>query len=253
MAMTMALASCGSTGPAGNVAPSASRIPDAIEDMPARVEVACGPETTVVSTEVVRASRDGVTFDVSGKAGSVFLVVDGDSQDVLLLQQDRSSFTTRAIPGDAIVACGDPNDHGIETAPGPSATLRIEDPDGWYRSIEADHSSSGCADDAMPSLPWGRGIEVPPIVQARSRIRNLEPGDSIERGGWPADEGVVRVVRQGRAIGVLRFLEDATGGWLLAMRSPVRRAEPRPWLSEVAPEGNPNSAPCAALSLAARS
>lgn len=190
-------------------------MPELDEAIPRRVEVTCGLETTVLSTEVVQASRDGVTFEVSGKAGWEFLVGYGDYQDVLFLQQDRGSFTSRATPGDVVVWCGDPSDRSIQRAPPPSATLRIEDPDGWYRSTEMDHTSTGCADDAMPSLPGGRGIEVPPIVQARSRIRNLEPGDSIERGGWPADEGVVRVVRQGQVIGVLRFLEDDTGGWLL--------------------------------------
>ena len=180
----------------------------------------------------------------------MFLVVYGDSQDVLLLQQDRSSFTTRAIPGDAIVACGDPNDHGIETAPGPSATLRIEDPDGWYRSIEVDHSSSGCAVDAMPSLPGGRGIEVPPSSrlaadpEPRARRQHRARRLARRRGRGPR--------RPSGSSDRRAPLRGGRHGRLAArLGSPVLRAQARPWLSEVAPEGNPNSAPWAALSPAA--
>lgn len=206
-------------------------MPELDEAIPRRVEVTCGIETTVLNTEVVQASRDGTSFDVSGKAGWMFLVGYGDHQDVLLLQQDSGSFTSRAPPGDVSVGCVDPGDQAVRRAPGPWATLRIEDPVGWYRSIELELTPGGdCADgidremglDRVHEVPDrgvvhpDRGVEVPPIIQARTRLRNLQQGDSIERGGWSADEGVVRVVRQAQPIGVLRFLEDDTGGWLLS-------------------------------------
>ena len=106
-----------------------------------------------------------------------------------------------------------------------------EEPDGWYPSTAMDHSSTGCADDAMPCLA-GVGDRGP--AHRPGSLADPEPRArrGIERGGWPADEGVVRVVRQGQVIGVLRFLEE-TRAAAARLGSPVLRAEARPRLSEV--------------------
>ena len=60
-----------------------------------------------------------------------------------------------------------------------------------------------------------RGSKDSPVWQARKLLTGLRAGDVVQRGGYPADMGIVRVVRDGQVIGTMRHKDDEDDGWLL--------------------------------------
>ena len=46
-----------------------------------------------------------------------------------------------------------------------------------------------------------RGSKGGPVGQARKLLNALRSGDVVQRGGYPADKGLVRVVGNGQVIG----------------------------------------------------
>ena len=60
-----------------------------------------------------------------------------------------------------------------------------------------------------------RGSKEDPVRQARKLLKGLRAGDVVQRGGYPADKGLVRVVRDGQVIGTMTYEDDGHGGWLL--------------------------------------
>ncbi len=204
-----------SPAPSPSPAPVASPAPTpgqtAGQVLPTAVTVTCGAGAPLLNTNRVRASADGVRFVVSGGAGWQFTVQDVNGNDGTLLGSDLTGLTLRIPPGDVTVEC---------TAPGPSTPsatpLRVEDPDGWYRSVSLDPVSGSCTTADALHGEGARGPAKDPVEFARSIVRDLQPGDTVERGGYPADTGLVRVVRSGHVIGVITFEADGQGGWLLS-------------------------------------
>ena len=64
--------------------------------------------------------------------------------------------------------------------------------------------------------PGAKGEIGDPVLLARKALRGLRAGDVVERGGYPAETGLVRVVRAGNVIGAISFDGDGRGGWFLA-------------------------------------
>ena len=77
----------------------------------------------------------------------------------------------------------------------PATALRIEDPDGFYRSVAIGNGVGSCASASLDYVEGARGKVVGPIRQSRDMLRGLRAGDVVERAGYATDKGSVRVVR----------------------------------------------------------
>jgi hypothetical protein len=174
--------------------------------------VRCGDGALELNSDRVRASRDGVRLRVTGPAGwQLGIEYDSGRESVGLVEADQE-VVLRTAPGDAMIDCGDAAQAGLP----PGARVRIEDPDGWYRSMAIGNVAGSCMSSDAMFVEDARGSKEDPVRQARDQLRKgLRPGDVVERGGYPADKGLVRVVRDGQVIGTLTFIDDGHGGWLL--------------------------------------
>jgi len=173
-------------------------------------KVTCGSGAPVLGSGRVRASADGITLAVSGGKG-LYLGIEhaagGEGQEIT---KDAQEVTLRIPPGDVGISCATP---GAELTL--AVVLRIEDPDGWYRSTMVEPVSGSCMSGEGSFTAEARGPKGDPVELAKKALVGLRPGDVVERGGYPADTGLVRIVRDGRVIGLLRYQQDPDGGWLL--------------------------------------
>ena len=176
---------------------------------PPELQVVCNGTTTDIATPVVRASVDGVHLRFRNTSGhSLEFGIDDE--------------TGLAVLGDSIPAEGAVFVYTLGIGPwqihcAEGATrFAVVDPDGLYRSV-----ALGCADASgtTGSVDYGedaRGLRGSLLDVARLELRGLQPGDIVERGGYPAaaDQQLVRVVRGGQVVAVVTYAEDGRGGWL---------------------------------------
>jgi hypothetical protein len=197
--------------PAASAGPPAASPSDGPSAEPAAIlDVTCGTAAPVLSSDRVRAAADGIRIRVTGEPGWV-LGIGGDSgQESVQLEAATQDLVLRIAPGDVTVECGDPTLPNLS----PTSPLRVEDPDGWYRSMAIGAGAGSCFAGIVDYAEGARGDTVDPVLQARKALRGLKPGDIVERAGYPVDRGSVRVVRAGEVIGVLGYEADGHGGWL---------------------------------------
>lgn len=182
--------------------------PRAVESGAPAAKIVCDGETTVVETPVVETTAAGVVFDVEVPDGSnlSFNVPEAGQGD----NAEAGPFVWVVPPGAAHVRClarDQSEDFGADSG---YETVRIIDPDGFYRSPEL-----GCADArgyGMFDGPVGTGE---PEEQALDRLTGLEPDDLVERAAYPASrhEASVRVVRDGTAVAALESENPLGDGW----------------------------------------
>jgi hypothetical protein len=172
--------------------------------------VQCGPGAPVLGSARVRASRDGIHLRVTGQPGWALGVGFELGRESVPLGAEGQDLVLRIAPGDVTVDCGDP---ALPNLPLSSA-LRIEDPDGFYRSMAIGANAGSCFAGSVDYAEGAKGKAIDPVLQARKALRGLRPGDIVEAAGYPVDKGSVRVVRAGEVIGVLTYEQDGTGGWL---------------------------------------
>jgi hypothetical protein len=173
-------------------------------------QVTCGVGAPVLASGRVRAARDGVHFAATGQPGWMLGLEYSTGGDGIALEQDRTVATFKVPPGDVLLSCAVPGG-----SPAPTTPLRIEDPDGWYQAAEIDQAAGSCATGSTEYGPGTKGTKGDPIGLAKKALRGIRPGDVVQRGGYPADTGIVVVVRDGRVIGRITFQDDSYGGWLL--------------------------------------
>jgi hypothetical protein len=180
-------------------------------ELVAEVVVRCRAGAPEIGSDRVRASRDGVTFRVTGVLGWVVSVDHELGGDGFQLEKAETVKTMRLAPGDITIGCAGP---GAPASP-PGTPVRVEDPDAWYRAYQITDGAASCATGSLDYGDGAQGAHVAPVQQARESLRGLMAGDVVERAGYPADEGRVRVVRGDKVIGSLEFMDDGSGGWLL--------------------------------------
>ena len=243
IALVIGLIGCGGASPTGELEaspsspPSVTRVPDptpvvtpkptnkpqpseeAVTPAPepsgelvAELAVRCGDGAPELDSDRVRATRDGVRLRVTGPEGWQLGVEYESGRESIPLERTDQVIVLRTAPGDVQIDCGDP----AQTRIPPGAPVRIEDPDGWYRSMEIGEVTGSCMSGNATFAEDARGSKEDPVLQARKHLgKGLRPGDVVERGGYPADKGLVRVVRDGLVIGTLTYVDDGHGGWLL--------------------------------------
>jgi hypothetical protein len=173
--------------------------------------VRCDEHGLELASDRVRAARDGVHLLVSGTAGyTVGLEHEfgGGSVDA----GDASSNAVELIaPGTLAVGCG----LAADPWPLPGIDVRVEDPDGVYRSYMIGMGAHACVSGNATFTSDARGAKARPVKQAKAALRGLRPGDIVQRAGYPVETGRVRVVRDGEVIASFNYEPDGHGGWLL--------------------------------------
>ena len=184
--------------------------PEPSGDLVQVLTVRCGDGAPELNSDRVRASRDGVRLRVTGQKGWNLGVGYESGGESVGLEKVDQEVVLRTAPGDVRIDCGDPEQAEIP----PGASVRIEDPDGWYRSMEIGNVAGSCMSGEALYAEDARGSKENPVEQAKKRLKGLRDGDVVQRGGYPADKGLVRVVRDGQVIGALTYIDDGHGGWL---------------------------------------
>jgi hypothetical protein len=185
--------------------------PEPSGELVAVLEVRCGDGAPELNSDRVRTTRDGVQLRITGQKGWTLGIGYQTGGDGIDLKRGTQLVVRRLPPGDLTLNCGDNG----QAEPLPERLVRIEDPDGWYRSMELGNVGGSCMSGEAMFVEDARGSKENPVRQARKLLKGLRAGDVVQRGGYPADKGLVRVVRDGQVIGVLRYEEDGHGGWLL--------------------------------------
>jgi hypothetical protein len=206
----------GSAGPSGPALPSseptagASRtIPEASPvAVPSELDAACDGTHGAIPTPLVRAQADGIHIHVANTSGTALDIQIEDASGAPLLGDmiptAGGTFVYTFEPGAYQLICG--------TTRTPFAVV---DPDRLYTPSEL-----LCADQlagAVDHAPGATGSRGSLLDIARKELRGLEPGDIVERAGYPraAGDQLVRVVRAGRVVAILQYADDGHGGWLL--------------------------------------
>jgi hypothetical protein len=176
------------------------------------VLVTCGPGAPILGSNSVGVASVGVRFVVTGTVGwALGISSDRGDESILLERSPMVIATTSVLPGDAVVSCSDPS----LPATAPGTALRIEDPAGLYRPIAPGSSAGACMSGNLSYGPNAKGKHGDPVALTRAVVSGIKPQDVVERGGYPAERGSVRIVRAGEVIGSLGFDSDGAGGWLL--------------------------------------
>jgi hypothetical protein len=186
--------------------------PEPTGELVAVLTVRCADGAPKLNSDRVRATRDGAQLMVTGQKGWILGVAHESGGESFDLEKADQAIVLRIAPGDVKIDCGDPAQAGNL----PGAHVRIEDPDGWYRSIAIGNVAGSCMSGDAMFTEDARGSTEDPVRQARKLLlKGLRAGDVVQRGGYPADTGLVRVVRDGQVIGTLTYVDDGHGGWLL--------------------------------------
>lgn len=202
-------ASASALSSAGPATAAASPI-EGTADIPIELQVTCTGSATEIGTPRVRARPDGFHIRFTNTSGGALPFGIDDASGLPMLGDEvpaeGGAFVYALGIGAYRVSCG-----GAPTA------FAVVDPDGIYTSTEL-----GCGNGSgtTGTLDYGqeaRGPRGSPLDVARMELRGLEPGDLVERAGYPASDGdrLVRVVRDGQVVAVLAYADDGHGGWLI--------------------------------------
>ena len=192
--------------------PSAGSTPAATSlAVAAEVGATCDGSLAAIATPTVQAQADGVHLQVENTSGLPldFGIEDGTG---LALEGDsvpgaNGAFTYDLPPGTYRFAC---NASIVE--------FTVVDPAAHYvsprRSCEAPGSGTTGSSDFAPGA---RGPVGPVLEVVRQELRGIEPSDVVELAGYlPAgSDRLVRVVRDGQVIAVVKATADGHEGWLL--------------------------------------
>jgi hypothetical protein len=186
-------------------------VPEPSGELVAVLTVRCGDGAPELSSDRVRAARDGVTLQVTGREGWTLGVESESTRESVALEKADQAVVLRVAPGDVMIDCGDP----AQIGPPPGAPVRIEDPDAWYRSMAIGNVAGSCVSGDALLAEDARGSKEDPVGQARKLLKGLRADDVVQRGGYPADKGLVRVLRNDEVVGTMTYVDDGHGGWLL--------------------------------------
>lgn len=180
-------------------------------DLVDQLAVRCGADGLELGSDRVRAQRDGVHLLVTGDAGYTVGLEHELGGGGVGIGTDPPEAVELIAPGTLAVGCG----LAADPWPLPGVDVRVEDPDGVYRSYTISEGPYSCVSGNASYGGNARGDKALPVKQANAVLAGLLPGDVVERAGYPVETGRVRVVRNGAVIGSLDYQPDGHGGWLL--------------------------------------
>jgi hypothetical protein len=186
--------------------------PEPTGDLVEVLTVRCGDGAPGLNSDRVLATKDGIRLRVAGRKGWNLGMEFATGRESVGLEKADQEVVLRIGPGNVTIDCGDPAQAGIP----PGTFVRVEDPDGWYRPMEIGNVVGSCMSGDAMYVEDARGSKADPVEQTRKQLlKGLRAGDIVQRGGYPADKGLVRIVRDGEVIGTLTYVDDGHGGWLL--------------------------------------
>jgi hypothetical protein len=140
--------------------------------------VRCGDGAPELNSDRVRATRDGVRLRVTGPKGWTLGMGYETGGDGIDLKGGTQEVVRRLPPGDLTLNCGD---NGA-AQPLPDQLVRIEDPDGWYRSMAIGNGAGSCVSGDALYVEDARGSKENPVRQTRKLLKGLRAGDVVQRG-----------------------------------------------------------------------
>lgn len=181
-------------------------------EIPAALQVTCDGTRSEIPTLLVKTQPDGIHLDVANTSGQP-LDFSIDDANGLAIQGDSvpglsGSFIYPFGPGSYRLTCNTS-----------TTAFTVVDPGGLYTSSDLQCGSTG-GGAAVGTNDYAAGAQGPRgllLDIARQELRGLQPGDIVERAGYPQTAGheLVRVVRSGQVVAVLGYADDGHGGWLL--------------------------------------
>ena len=169
-----------------------------------------------METPVIRPQRDGVHLLVHNRTQKDMGI--SYQQGRLGAGDNADRGTTEVVfqiaPGAAEVLCT--GNEGISDESG-WASLEIVDPRGLWVPPEVDCGPLGGVSVGHGDYIEGvKGDPRDPVLIAAERWGPLEPGEEVQRAGYPKGENrLVRLVRDGRVVEVVEYTRDRAGaGWL---------------------------------------
>lgn len=191
------------------------------------LEITCDGSAVSMSTFAVEASEVGVKIDVTnaGSTTMTFAIAQegGPASDASAEAIDPGTHTgfRPLAPGRYEASCSFPRMSGTNT-PGASMAgpFEVVDPNGFYVDATLgcpDSSgygmSSASASAAGDSGP--RGEHGDPLQIVGAHLTGVEDGDRLQRAGYVASEApLVRLLRDGTVVALVRLYDDGNGGWL---------------------------------------
>lgn len=185
--------------------------PDPFADqiLATEVDAECGPSGPSLVSRRVRTSAEGVRFVATGPVGWSLNIASERGSDGLWLETGLADQTLLLPPGDVELSCSD--GAGLDGAG--VKPLRIEDPDSLYRTVDVG-AANGCVAGSNSFGEGAVGEQGAPVELARAHVSGVASSDILERGGYPVQSGLVRIVRSGKVIGYIAFDPDGHDGWL---------------------------------------
>ena len=175
---------------------------------------ACDGSRPDVSSPVVGAQPDGVHISVTNTSGKPldFSIDDGTG---LAIQGD-------SVPGanGSYVYTFEPGAYGF-TCDGSTTAFTVTDPGRTYLSPVTWCTAPGAGGSGtVGTSDYGEGTRGPQgslLDIANKELHGLTAGDVVERAGYSqaAGDASVRVVRDGRVVAVIGYIDDGHGGWLI--------------------------------------
>ncbi|HEX2030465.1 MAG TPA: hypothetical protein VHL78_03565 [Actinomycetota bacterium] len=132
----------------------------------------------------------------------------GDNAD-----RGTTEVVFQMAPGDVAVRCSS----SVGGDDPPYASFEVVDPKGLYVPAELDCGPlQGISTGHGDYIEGTPGDRRDPLLVATERWSPLEPGEEVQRAGYPrAENRLVLLVRDGRVVEVLEFARDDAGvGWL---------------------------------------
>jgi hypothetical protein len=212
--------------------------------VPAVARVVCEGSRTRVRSPVVRAHGDGVHFSIENVTGATLSFFPMGAGDPLGIHTEMASSGDNSVPpgikemrwfvppGLVRVACipsrkrlSDDQLRARETL------IRVVDPFRVYVPVPSELDCQGGADRSYELiLPLRSDDPEEPVRATRSSLVGLQPGDAVERAGYPQDRfPFVKIVRDGRVVAMVNNGPGIAEGLLWScVESGIRRADPSP-------------------------
>lgn len=183
------------------------------EPPPMQARVECQPEGTVVRTDSVLASRDGVHIVVENASRARLLEIRSATDEPLgeipILTDAVTQTTFQIPPGPITVTCTAGRDTDHDRSAG---VLTVLDPHDRWITLEL-----VCPDEDLETVEFV--VEEIPLEPAPATARRAVPGlrgsDELEKPGYPGSlwQGdLVVVVREGETVGRITRAQDR-GSW----------------------------------------
>ncbi len=180
---------------------------------PSVARLACGEQGARVATPAVQPQRDGLHLELTNETpGEAHLTLERNPSDAVgvAAPPGTANHVLTIGPGTWTATC---YEHGGSLRTG---VLEVVDTGIWISTRLADcETPESTHGDPPRRIRAGEG-ELAEIARgALDDFVDLEPGYTLERAGYPEEDGAIfRARSDGRTVATMSFYPDGSGGWL---------------------------------------